>query len=108
MCEEEAQAVVVHSGSEWVHAGLAGDDAPRSVFPSLVGKPKYLGYLPGNTIFEVYVGDEAQIKRRILDLKYPFEIVKYPINIVTDWDTMEKIWHHIFFKELRRLPEEVN
>lgn len=69
--DEDITAVVIDNGSSMIKAGFAGDDAPRAIFPSVVGR------------------------------KYPIER-----GIVTDWDDMEKIWHHTFYNELRVAPEE--
>ena len=84
-----------------VKAGFAGDDAPRAVFPSIVGRPKPAAAMMGTAKKEAYIGDDAQSKRGILLIKYPIEH-----GIITNWDDMEKIWHHTFFNELRVAPED--
>lgn len=38
--EEEIAALVIDNGSGMCKAGFAGDDAPRAVFPSIVGRPR--------------------------------------------------------------------
>ena len=51
MCDEVA-ALVVDNGSGMCKAGFAGDDAPRAVFPSIVGRPRHQVKID----FEVCVG----------------------------------------------------
>ena len=44
---EEIAAMVVDNGSGMCKAGFAGDDAPRAVFPSIVGRPRHQGDMVG-------------------------------------------------------------
>ena len=44
---EENAAIVIDNGSGMCKAGIAGDDAPRAAFPSLVGRPKMPGIMVG-------------------------------------------------------------
>ncbi|OXA36947.1 Actin-3 [Folsomia candida] len=103
MCDDEVAAlVIIDNGSGLCKAGFAGDDAPRTVFPSIVGRPRFKGYSPTDTwTIESYVGNAAQEKRHILTLEYPIER-----GIISDWDDMEKIWNYAFYNELRVAPEE--
>ena len=41
MSDDEIPALVVDNGSGMCKAGFAGDDAPRAVFPSIVGRPRH-------------------------------------------------------------------
>ncbi|KAI3691351.1 hypothetical protein L2E82_49690 [Cichorium intybus] len=79
-------------------AGFAGEDDPRAVFPSIVGR------LPDNGVTadrkDAYVGDEALYRSGMLTLRYPIDR-----GIFCNWDDMEKIWHHTY-NELHVAPKE--
>ena len=101
MSDEKGLPVVIDNGSGMCKAGLSGDDAPRSSFPAVVGRPKYDNIMVGMNNKESYVGEEAQAKKGVLTLTYPIEH-----GIVNKWEDMEKIWHHCFYNELRVTPSE--
>jgi actin-related protein len=98
--DPNVQALVVDNGSGMCKAGFGGDDSPRAIFPSIVGRPRPN---QGRGVFlrDSYVGDEAQYRRGLYTMIHPIEN-----GIITNWDDMEKIWHHTFYNELRVAPEE--
>ena len=89
---DEVQAVVVDNGSGMMKAGFAGDDAPRTVFSSVVGRARYKQVM-GTFSKKYYIGDEAQRMRGILNLKYPIEH-----GVISNWDDMEKLWEFTVLK----------
>jgi actin beta/gamma 1 len=95
--EEDVEVLVVDNGSAMMKVGFAGDDEPWAVFPTVIGRPK----VDHKEQKVVYIGDEALMMRGSLTLKYPIQK-----NIVTNWDDMDKIWHHTFYNELHVSPEE--
>ena len=101
MSEEDVITIVIDNGSGSIKAGFNGDEEPKKVFPSVIGRP-YKGQISatGKTK-DFFVGDEAMAKAWNLVLNYP--IVH---GLVKNWDDMEKIWHHTFYNELHVDPTE--
>lgn len=86
MSDDEVTALVVDNGSGVCKAGVAGEDAPRVVFSSVVGTTCRQAAMAGMDKTDSYVGDKAQEWRSILTLKHPIEY-----GIITNWDDMEKV-----------------
>jgi actin-related protein len=55
----EQQTIIIDNGSGMVKAGFAGEDAPRAVFPAIVGRPKHSSAMQGVQQKSEYIGDEA-------------------------------------------------
>merc|ERR550534_1332385 len=84
-----------------MRAGFAGEEAPRSVFRSIVGRTSSDVGHPGLKQIDCYIGEEALYKPDNMKISYPIEY-----GFINSWDDMDKIWHHCFYNELRAEPNE--
>lgn len=84
--EEEPAPIVIDNGCSCCKAGFAGDDAPRSLLPSVLGRVRYRSQMVGIDRRDAYVGYEAETRRGFLSLTHPMEH-----GIITNWDDMEKV-----------------
>ena len=94
--------VVIDNGTGYMKGGFSGENAPRSVFPTLLGSPNK-GRLLTDEKTPLIVGQEALEKMGMSDIKSPIEK-----GIIKDWEDMEIIWHHMLYNELRITPEDHN
>ena len=94
---------VIDCGSGFTKAGYSGEEAPRHIFPTIVGRTKVEGVYVGNEKKESIIGKEASKKFGILDITYPIQE-----GLVTKWEEAEKIWHYTFYTQLKVPPEEYN
>ena len=97
----EVAAVVIDNGTGMTKAGIAGEDAPKCSFPTLVGRSKMPGIMVSMDQPDTYVGEEAFKRRGLLKLTAPVEH-----GVIKEWEEMEKIWHHCYYNELKVPPEE--
>ena len=104
--EEEGitgKPLVIDNGTGLSKNGYAGEDQPRSVFPTIIGYPKYKSIMTDveHYVREYYIGEEALGLRGVLKLVYPVEH-----GVINDWEAMEKIWHYTFYNDMRVNPNE--
>ncbi|EGW01928.1 actin-85C-like isoform X2 [Cricetulus griseus] len=88
-------------GSGFSKVGFAGTETPLAVFPTVIGKLKHNNLLVGVEEQECFIGDEVQNNLERLNLDYPITQ-----GTITNWDNMEKIWHHTFYNVLHIAPEQ--
>ncbi len=101
--EQLSKPIVLDNGTGISKNGYAGEDQPRSVFPTMIGTPKYHNILSEYKHFtrEYYIGEEAAELSGVMKLNFPIEH-----GIVDDWNSMERIWHYTFYTDLRIDPSE--
>ncbi|XP_024383760.1 actin-related protein 4 [Physcomitrium patens] len=110
---DEVSAIVFDLGSHSCRSGYAGEDQPKSVFPSAVGSAESLGAntdkeakKPGQAevakVRKLYAGVQALGYRR--DHMEVLPAMKG--GLVADWDVVESLWDHAFRDRLLIDPKE--
>ena len=108
MCDKNDSAIVLDIGSDKCKAGFAGDDDPRLVMPSVMARQRSNICMLPNRMNKDHFGDTA-LALASTDWGAGVTVtVEYPVEqgIITNWDSMEMICHHIFDKELNVDPQE--
>lgn len=98
--------IVCDNGTGFVKVGYAGENFPRSIFASMVGRPILRAeeaVAEGVELKEVMVGDEASATgvRHSLEINYPVEE-----GIVKNWEDMEHLWNYTFNTKLGITPPD--
>uniref|UniRef100_A0A8C8VJI7 Actin n=1 Tax=Pelusios castaneus TaxID=367368 RepID=A0A8C8VJI7_9SAUR len=91
-------AVVIDTGTGYTKSGLAGDEKPHSVVPSCVGVPKIR--TKDSPLY--YIGKSIPSQSTEVSMN-----MVMTHGVVTDWDALEMLWHHIFYTELDVCPKEL-
>ncbi|KAI8552772.1 hypothetical protein RHMOL_Rhmol06G0293600 [Rhododendron molle] len=112
---DEVSAIVIDLGSHTCKAGYAGEDAPKAVFPSVVGSidqmelddpdnlDKNSGSIPDSkSVVRPFDAEKSKGKRKLyvgsqaLGYRRDHMEVLSPIKdgVVVDWEIVENIWDH--------------
>eukprot|EP01083_Nonionella_stella_P131851 400832_1 len=118
--DHATSAIVIDNGSQNMRAGYAGDNAPSHMLPTVVGKLTeeerhllHTGFARQIQLSQSLSDDVLSIIHRFGPKRYFFD--KETINcrnkvhpiqsgIITAWDDIEHLWHHIFYNTLKINP----
>ena len=93
--------IVIDNGSGYIKAGVSKQTKPTTVFHSVVGYPRQKGIMIGTDYCKTFIGDEVIDKRSVIRAVRPINR-----GVIENWDEMQKIWQHCFYKELKKAPNE--
>lgn len=91
----KSNVIVVDLGACNCKAGFAGEDSPRSIFPTLIAKSKNTDQNNSEQLHDFVVGNMTNSNVDIPSIRSPFRN-----GLVTAKDDIEKIFIHIFENEL--------
>eukprot|EP00924_Labyrinthula_sp_SR-Ha-C_P009274 snap_masked-scaffold_2-processed-gene-18.53-mRNA-1 protein AED:0.32 eAED:0.32 QI:0/-1/0/1/-1/1/1/0/369 len=94
--KEKFPPIVLQNGSGTCKVGFGGDHAPCLVLPTLVGTRK-----AELDTKNPLIGNKALSSNLDINIKHPITR-----GVVTNWEAMEQMWHHVFYNELKVKPEK--
>jgi actin len=97
----ENVCVVIDNGSDKNRAGFSGEDNPKVIQPTIIGRPLLSSIMVGTDQKQSYIGNEVEKRRSVLTVRRPIEN-----GVIVDWDDMIKFWHHIYYNDLKMSPEQ--
>lgn len=97
--ELSAATVVIDNGSHTLKLGLAGEEAPRTAVPSIIGHSRAPELETALDKPDYCVGEKALRRRGLLNLQRPLRDRR-----IVDFEGMEKLWHHTFYEVLQAEP----
>lgn len=86
--------VICDTGTGVMKVGLAGEQEPSLIFPTMLGRPMLRydqGLEEGLQIRDLMIGDEANACRSMLQISHPIQN-----GIIQDWEDMEAVWDYTF------------
>ena len=96
---DEEYTVIIDIGEAYTKVGFAGEEAPRSSFPTITGAEKYKNVMVdvgSSGRPQIYVGEDCTRMRGVLKISYPISR-----GNIMDWDHYFAILTHIFYNVLR-------
>ncbi|XP_006265724.3 actin-like protein 9 [Alligator mississippiensis] len=93
-------AVVIDTGTGCCKAGFAGQQNPKSVLGSWVGRPTERSFKLRGARPDTFVGERARTQPDV-------EVIEPVRNgIIIDWEAAEVLWRHMFYHDLQVRPED--